>query len=147
MTVDGAINVFGPAVASSVGCFVVHAVGVVGDDAIEVYGADEKSRRFLKEQQKQSRACVMGPGGRILAKGSEGDELVFADVCVDDLVKAKYGLVSSVDNPFKYYNLLIFFVRTMLGIIIDRKYSLTYLRNILLNILQGRCLRDSAPTS
>ncbi|KID64696.1 nitrilase/cyanide hydratase and apolipoprotein N-acyltransferase, partial [Metarhizium brunneum ARSEF 3297] len=92
MTVDGAINVFGPAVASSVGCFVVHAVGVVGDDAIEVYGTDEKSRRFLKEQQKQSRACVMGPGGRILAKGSEGEELVFADVCVDALVKAKYGL-------------------------------------------------------
>lgn len=147
MTVNGAINVFGPAVASSVGCFVVHAVGVVGDDAIEVYGADENSRRFLKEQQKQARACVMGPGGRILAKGSEGDELVFADVCVDDLVKAKYGLVSSVDNPFKYCNLLIICVRTMLGIIIDRKYSLICLRNILLNILQGRCLRDSAPTS
>lgn len=93
MGVGGAIDAYGPAVASSVGCFVVHAVGVVGDDAIEIYGANNKVSEFLKEQQVNARACVMGPGGRVLAKGGLGDELVFADVCVDELVKLKYGLV------------------------------------------------------
>lgn len=94
MGVNEAINVYGAAVASSVGCFVVHAVGIVGDDAIEAYGVDEKGERFLKQQRRDTRACVMGPGGSVLAKGSEGEQLVFADVCVDDLVKVKYGLVS-----------------------------------------------------
>lgn len=93
MDVNDAIDLYGPALATSVGCFIVHAVSIVGDDAIEAYGVTEKARRFLKETQKQVRACVMGPGGRILAKGGEGDAIVFADVCVDELVKVKYGLV------------------------------------------------------
>jgi aliphatic nitrilase len=124
MDVNDAIGLYGAAVAASLGCFVVHAVGIVGDDAIQAYGIDEKAKRYLKEQQRQVRACVMGPEGRTLARGTEGEDLLIVDICLDEPVKAKYGFVSCrlLCHSLRCYALLMYDGRTSLGTITVQKY-------------------------
>lgn len=95
MAVSGTTRVFGSALASSVACYVINSVAVLGDDAAEAYGVDQETRTALKEQLGKRQASILGPGGSVMASGEDTDgELVYADVCVDRLIMSKYGLVS-----------------------------------------------------
>jgi nitrilase len=80
--------------ATSLMCYVINSVAVVGDDAVEKYGLTGEIRKFLKGEQTKRRATIVGPGGVILAgpfeEAQEG--ILYAEVSTDSLIKGKYGL-------------------------------------------------------
>lgn len=81
--------------ASSLGCYVISSVATLDDAAIEAYGVDDEIRVYLREQQKKRRATILGPGGPVPGiSPSKDEDLIFATVDVDELVKYKYVLVS-----------------------------------------------------
>jgi nitrilase len=51
---------------TSLMCYVINSVAVVGDDAVEKYGLNDAMRDFLKGEQKKRRATIVAPGGVIL---------------------------------------------------------------------------------
>ena len=93
MDVAGASKIYSTAVASSVGCYVINAVAMIDDAAIEAYATTDDIRKFLKVEQKKRRANIVGPGGTVISSVTE-EELVYADVDVKNLQSFKYDLVS-----------------------------------------------------
>ncbi|PKS11737.1 hypothetical protein jhhlp_001725 [Lomentospora prolificans] len=92
--VQGAALTYSRSLASALMCYVINSVAGLGDDAIEKYGADDKTRTFLREEQSKCRSTIVGPGGAIVAGPLEGavEGIVYADVDTEGLVKLKYGL-------------------------------------------------------
>lgn len=92
-----AIQVISRGLAFSLGCFVINAVTVMGNDAVEAYGAedmvDPETRAFLQEQSKR-RATIVGLGGGVIAGPLEESKegILYADVDAGSVVGAKYGL-------------------------------------------------------
>jgi aliphatic nitrilase len=84
------------ALASSLGCFVINSVAIVDDLAIEAYGLTPENKEFLQTEQKKRGATIVGPGGVVLAGEPPNltDEIVYAEVDVEELVRFKYVLVS-----------------------------------------------------
>ncbi|RMJ09840.1 hypothetical protein CDV36_010531 [Fusarium kuroshium] len=79
--------------AYSLKCFVLNSVGVIGDDAIEAYGEDDTIREYLETERQKPLATILGPDGNIIAgplRASDG--ILYADICLSDVVIAKYGI-------------------------------------------------------
>ncbi|KAK2812393.1 hypothetical protein FQN50_001394 [Emmonsiellopsis sp. PD_5] len=94
VAMEGAIETVTRGLASALSCFIINSVSVVADDAIEAYGVDEAGRQFLRQQQeKRTRATIVGPGGSIIAGPFEEAEegILYADVSAGDLVGWKYA--------------------------------------------------------
>jgi nitrilase len=94
--VQDAAQLYTCGLASSLGCYVVNAVAAVDDIAIQAYSTNDSIREFLRTEKMKRRATIVAPGGAVLAGSPPNmvDELVYADVDVDNLVKFKYVLVS-----------------------------------------------------
>ena len=91
--VQGASNLFTSGLATSLACYVINSVAVVGEDIIAKYALDEETRDLLRDQMQKSRGSIIGPGGRVLAGPlSVGEGILYADVNLDDLIKLKYGV-------------------------------------------------------
>ncbi|CZR62796.1 uncharacterized protein PAC_12693 [Phialocephala subalpina] len=91
--VQNAILVITRGLATSLMCYVINSVAVVGDDVVEKYGIDDATRKFLREEQKKRRATIIAPGGVIAGPFEEAQEgILYAEVHTDDLIKGKYGL-------------------------------------------------------
>jgi len=91
--VQGAVATYSRSLASALMCFVINSVAVVGQDAIEKYGADSAIVGFLQAERKKRRSTIVGPGGVVLAGPLEEEEgIVYAEVDTEGLVKLKYGL-------------------------------------------------------
>ena len=87
------INTAGKAVAFSVGTYVINAAAVVSDAEIEAYGIDERTREFMRSEQKKRRASIFAPGGVEVAGSIDakiGDEILFADVDLDAVKRYKH---------------------------------------------------------
>ncbi|RSM05240.1 hypothetical protein CEP52_006389 [Fusarium oligoseptatum] len=79
--------------AYSLKCFVLNSVGVIGDDAIEAYGEDDTIREYLETERQKPLATILGPDGNIIAGPLRaGDGILYADICLSDVVIAKYGI-------------------------------------------------------
>ena len=94
--VQDAVQVYTRSLASSLGCYVINAVAVVDDIAVEAYGISDDIREYLQTEKAKRRGTIVGPGGGVLAGSPPNtvDEFVCADVNVDKLVRFKYALVS-----------------------------------------------------
>jgi nitrilase len=92
--IQSAILTITRGLATSLMCYVINSVAVVGDDAVEKYGFNNATRDWLKEEQKKPRATIVGPGGFILAgpyeEAQEG--ILYGEVDTDGLIKGKYAL-------------------------------------------------------
>jgi nitrilase len=86
------------ALASSLGCFVINSVAVVDEGAVLAYGVNEEARGFLEKEREKRGATIVGPWGVVLADGAgkenKGEEIVYAEVDREELVRFKYVLVS-----------------------------------------------------
>ncbi|KAH8682784.1 nitrilase/cyanide hydratase and apolipo protein N-acyltransferase [Tricladium varicosporioides] len=80
--------------ATSLMCYIINSIAIVGDDVIEKYGVNNAATRFLREEQKKRGATIIAPGGIILAGPFEGDKegILYAEVNTDDLIRGKYAL-------------------------------------------------------
>ncbi|CEJ90551.1 hypothetical protein VHEMI06327 [[Torrubiella] hemipterigena] len=86
-------KLFSGFVASSAGCYVINAVAVVDDKAIDEYGIDDEIKAYLKREQNHRQASIIAPGGKAVPTySSHSNELIFADVDVANLKRFKYGL-------------------------------------------------------
>lgn len=65
--VQDAAQVYTRGLASSLGCYVINAVAVVDDIAVEAYGTTEEIREYLQTEKTKRRATIVGPGGGVLA--------------------------------------------------------------------------------
>jgi nitrilase len=87
------INTAGKAVAFSVGTYVINAAAVVADSEIEAYGIDERTKDFMRTEQKKRRASIFAPGGGVVAGSLDdeiGEDLLFADVDLDAVKRYKH---------------------------------------------------------
>lgn len=80
--------------ATSLMCYVINSVALVGDDALERYGTAPEVNEFLRAEQTKRRATIVGPGGAIVAGPleDEGEGILYAEVGKNALIKGKYGL-------------------------------------------------------
>jgi aliphatic nitrilase len=91
--VQAAISVITNGMSMSLGCYVINSVAAVREDAVEMYGLDDKTREFLRAEMSKRRASIIGPGGRMLAEPLSTQEgILYAEVNVDELIKLKYGI-------------------------------------------------------
>jgi aliphatic nitrilase len=93
MDVADFINTAGRAFAFSVGTYVINAAAVVADADIEAYEIDERTRDFMRSEQKKRRAIIFTPGGGVVAGSLEdeiGEELLFAEVDLDAVKRYKH---------------------------------------------------------
>ncbi|KAH8886318.1 nitrilase/cyanide hydratase and apolipo protein N-acyltransferase [Thozetella sp. PMI_491] len=91
--VHQAAGTFNTGAALILMCYVISSVALVGDDAIEIYGTDDKIRDFLREEQKRPRATIVGPWGVIAGPLEDaGEGILYATVDTEGLIKGKYGL-------------------------------------------------------
>jgi len=86
-----AIEISTRALAYQGGVFVVNAVGLVGDEMIEVLAVTEEDRKFLKRRQQESGgASIIGPRGRFLAGPmGPGEGILYADLNLNEIVTRK----------------------------------------------------------
>ena len=94
--VQDAAQVYTRSLASSLGCYVINAIAVVDDIAVQAYGINDDIREYLQTEKAKRRGTIVGPGGVVLAGSPPNtvDEFVCADVDVCKLVRFKYALVS-----------------------------------------------------
>jgi nitrilase len=72
-------------------CFVINSVAVVDETLIDAYGSDDATRAYLQEAKLRGGACIIGPGGQILAGPMPGGEgILYADVDADDVIVPKF---------------------------------------------------------
>ena len=93
MNVADFINTAGKAVAFSVATYVINAAAVVSDAEIEVYGIDERTKDFMRSEQKRQRAAFFAPGGIEVAESIDAkirDEILFAGIDLDAVKRYKH---------------------------------------------------------
>lgn len=92
--VQNAILVTTRSLATSLMCYIINSVAIVGDDVVEKYGVDDATTKFLRGEQKKRRATIVAPGGVILAGPFEDAQegILYAEVSMDDLIRGKYAL-------------------------------------------------------
>ena len=80
--------------ATSLMCYVINSVALVGEDALDRYGTSPEVNEFLRAEQKKRRATIVSPGGAIIAGPleDEGEGILYAEVGRNVLIKGKYGL-------------------------------------------------------
>jgi nitrilase len=95
-SVRNASLLYTKALSSSLGCFVINSVAIVDDAAIQAYGITDEIKEFLEDEQKKRGATIVGPGGAVLVGEPPNltDEIVYAEVDSEELVRFKYVLVS-----------------------------------------------------
>jgi nitrilase len=77
--------------AYSLKCFVINSVAVVDRGLQEAYGNDAAARAYLEEAATLGGACIIGPGGQIIAGPMPaGEGLLYADVSADDVIIPKF---------------------------------------------------------
>jgi nitrilase len=77
--------------AYSLKCFVINSVAVVDRTLIDAYGTDPDLRGYLEEAKQRGGACIVGPGGQILAGPMPaGEGILYADVSPDDVIVPKF---------------------------------------------------------
>jgi len=86
-----AIEISTRALAYQGGVFVINAVGLVGDEMVDVLAVTEEDRRFLKRrQQENGGASIIGPRGRFLAGPmGPGEGISYADLNLNEIVTRK----------------------------------------------------------
>ncbi|SPN98655.1 uncharacterized protein DNG_01700 [Cephalotrichum gorgonifer] len=91
---EAATHTLSGGLATSLMCYVINSVAMVGDDALEIYGLTDEIREFLREEQKKRRTSILGPGGVVIAGPLEDAQegIVYAEVSRSSLIKGKYGL-------------------------------------------------------
>lgn len=79
--------------AYSLKAFVLNAVGVIDDAAVEAYGEDEQIREYLHTERQKGLATILGPDGNIIAGPlAAGREILYAEICPNDVVTCKYAI-------------------------------------------------------
>lgn len=72
-------------------CFVINSVALLDDVAINTCATTEADVAYLRKVQQSPGATIIGPLGQIVAGPLPPDqELLYADVCFDDIIAGKY---------------------------------------------------------
>lgn len=86
------VAVASQAFATMARCFVVSAAGVCDDTLIDSYRVDTQGELFLRSAAASGGSIIVAPGGRILAgPAGAGEQILYADIELDETVKAKLG--------------------------------------------------------
>jgi nitrilase len=86
-----AIEISTRALAYQGGVFVINAVGLVGDEMVDILAVTEEDRKFLKRrQQENGGASIIGPRGRFLAGPmGPGEGILYAELNLNEIVTRK----------------------------------------------------------
>lgn len=78
--------------AYSLKCFVINSCGLIGQDAVELYGLDDETREYLLEEQQKPLSTIIGPTGNIVAGPMAGEGILYAKVTPEDVIVCKYAI-------------------------------------------------------
>lgn len=91
MDMHECISVATRGLAYGVKCFVINSVALLDDTAIDMCATTDEDFAYLRKMQQRPGATIIGPLGQIIAGPLPPDqELLYADVCFDDIIKGKY---------------------------------------------------------